>query len=621
MATRNDFLPISREDLAARGWEELDIILVTGDAYVDHPAYGMALIGRYLEHHGFKVGIIAQPDWRKVDDFTKLGKPRLFFGITAGNVDSMIANYTANKKIRRDDDYAPGGIAGQRPNRATIVYANRIREAYPAVPVVLGGIEASLRRLAHYDYWDDRVRRSLVVDAKADILVYGMGENAVLEIARRLQKNESLDNIPGTVVVRKNVDDLAGAVLLPSFETVAAHKGEFSQAFLKIYANMNPFSAAPLVQAHADRWVVQYPPSLPLSVAEMDALYALPYARDYHPVYAAQGGVPGIETVRWSLVSHRGCCGECSFCALYLHQGRIVQPRSIASLLQEARLLAADPHFGGTITDVGGPTANLYAAQCARWEKSGFCDQRKCLVPQKCDSLKIDYAETLKLYRELRKIPGVKHVFVGSGLRYDLLNNSAAAEYLEELCRHHVSGLLKIAPEHCCNEVLRLMGKPNFDAYEQFVARFKSAVEKTGKKSFIVNYLLVSHPGCSLREALNLALYLAKRHVKPEQIQDFIPTPMTYSACMYYTGKNPFTGKAVHVPRSERERRLQRALAQYNKSENKPLVLAALKELGAMHVAGKLFDGSGDYGARKEVKHGQDQTRPARHLQRRFRHR
>ena len=450
-------MPVSSPELKALELSELDIVIITGDAYVDHPSYGAAIIGRYLEHYGFKVGIIAQPDWRRADDFKKLGRPKLFFGLTSGNVDSMIANYTANKKPRSNDDYSPGGKAGMRPDRALIVYSNRVREAYPDVPIVLGGIEASLRRLSHYDYWDDKVRRSVLVDAKADVLVYGMGERQILEIAQRLarisnlksQISNDLVGIRGTAIIQKDISGLKDAIILPSFEEVSADKEKFSQAFLKIYANMNPVSVKVLVQKHVDRFVVQYPPAVPLNISEMDLIYNLPYARDWHPVYQAGGGVPGFETVRWSIVSHRGCCGECNFCALYLHQGRIVQRRSHASILSEARILAADPKFGGTITDIGGPTANMYAANCKLWQKNNFCSHRKCLTPQKCENLGLHYEDTLQLYRELRKIPKVKHVFVGSGLRFDLLIDDYAREYLEEICRYHVSGLLKVAPEHC----------------------------------------------------------------------------------------------------------------------------------------------------------------------------
>jgi len=634
------FLPVSPSELKALNISELDIVIITGDAYVDHPSYGVAVIGRYLEHYGFKVGIIAQPDWRSTDDFKKLGRPKLFFGITSGNVDSMIANYTANKKPRSNDDYSPGGKAGMRPDRALIVYSNRVREAYPDMPIVLGGIEASLRRLSHYDYWDDKVRRSVLVDAKADILVYGMGERQILEIAQRLRKDvetrhfasqgvdenrfketqgiaslqETLSGIRGTAVIHKEISSIKDVVALPSFEEVSADKEKFSQAFLKIYANMNPVSVKALVQKHADRFVVQYPPAVPLNISEMDLIYNLPYVRNWHPVYQAAGGVPGFETVRWSIVSHRGCCGECNFCALYLHQGRIVQRRSHASILSEARILAADPKFGGTITDIGGPTANMYAASCKLWQKNNFCSHRKCLTPQKCENLGLHYEDTLQLYRELRKIPKVRHVFVGSGLRFDLMVDDYAREYLEEICRYHVSGLIKVAPEHCSNEVLRLMNKPGFNVYEKFVELFKRTVAKIGKKSFIVNYFLVSHPGCTLREALNLALYLAKRKVKPEQIQDFIPTPMTVSSCMHYTGKNPFTGKPVYTAKTEKERKTQRALAQYNKPENKPLVMAALKELNSLHVQAKLFNDREYIPQRKEIKYGKNKGRSARHF-------
>lgn len=589
------FLPRTRAEMEARGWERCDVILVTGDAYVDHPAWGVALIARLLESRGLRVGVIAQPDWRTPDDFAALGEPRLFCGVTGGNVDSMVANYTANRRRRREDEYSPGDRAGLRPDRAVIVYANRVREALPGAPIVLGGLEASLRRLAHYDYWDDKVRRSVLLDARADILVYGMGERQIPEIADRLDRGgrgADLAGIPGTAIVGGR-DILPGdAVHLPACEKVAASKDLYGEAFRLSYAQMDPSRARPVVQAHGDRWVVQYPPQAPLSTAELDALYALPYARGWHPGYDGMGGVKALETVRFSITAARGCSGECSFCAIYFHQGRIVQSRSEESILAEARLLAARPEFKGTITDIGGPTANLYAATCKRWEKGGFCADRKCLTPSRCQSLKLGYDDCIRLYRKVQELPGVKHVFLGSGLRHDLLADDAAEPYLRQICAHQVSGLLKVAPEHCDDAVLGLMNKPPFRVYEEFVRRFRAAAAAVGKRIYIVNYWISSHPGADLGRALKLALYLAKRRIRPEQIQDFMPSPMTLATCMYHTGRDPFTGREVHVPRTERERRLQRALLQYDQPRNRKLLVEALRELGSEHVLPKFTKAS-----------------------------
>lgn len=590
-AQREKFLPISREDTERRGWIELDVILISADAYVDHPSYGAAIIGRLLESRGFKVGIIPQPDWRSKEDFMRLGRPRLFFGITSGNTDSMIANYTANKKPRKTDEYSPGTKTGLRPDRAVIVYANRVREAFKNVPIVLGGVEASLRRLSHYDYWNDCVRGSIIVDCRADILVYGMGESQIIEIAQRLSNGEltsSLDDIRGTTVIRKNVEHLRDCVLIPSFEDVAENKKQFCRAFAMMSEQMNPFTGKTILQKHKDRFVVHFPPALPLSQLELDRIYELPYAGNWHPVYTDLGGIKGFETVRFSLTSHRGCCGECSFCALGFHQGKIIQSRSIRSIINEAKLLAAKVDFKGTITDIGGPTANLYAAFCASWEKTGFCRNKKCLMPEKCDRLKLGYAKSIELYSRIRKIPGVKHVFIGSGFRYDLLVEKYAKEYLNEICSHHISGLLKVAPEHYSDDVLRVMNKPPIAVYEKFVRLFKTIARKLKKNIFIVNYFISAHPGSSLTETLELSLYLAKRKIHPEQIQDFIPSPMTLAACIYYTETDPFSGKKIYVPKTSRERKMQRALIQYNKPENRKLIIEALGELNAIHMLGKL---------------------------------
>lgn len=577
-----NFLPISRKDMNARGWDELDIILVTGDAYVDHPSYGAALIGRVLENAGFRVGIIAQPDWQNVDDFKALGRPRLFFGVTAGNLDSMIANYTANKKVRNIDDYSPGGRSHLRPDRASIIYANKLRQAYKGVPIVLGGMEASMRRLAHYDYWSDKVRRSLLLDAKCDILVYGMGEKQMLEIARRLKNNEdihSLDNIRGTVVARKDLSVVLDPVSIPSFEDVSKDKYKFNRAFKDIYAEADPVRGRAVVQKHADRFVIQYPPALPMTTEELDKIYLLPFMRDWHVSYDEAGGVPGFDTVRNSITSHRGCAGGCSFCSLYLHQGRCVQSRSVGSILEEIKMISEEERFKGTITDIGGPTANMYMAKCHAWKERGACRDKRCLVPEVCRHFKTGYEHSLELWKKLKIMPKVKHVFVGSGVRYDLLTGSYSDEYLHELCAHHVSGQLKAAPEHCADHVLDLMNKPRFNVYEKFTDRFEKVNRKLNKKQFLVNYFIVGHPGARLEDALQLALYLVKKHINPEQVQDFIPLPMTLSGAMYYTEQDPFTGKKLYVAKYPHERMMQRALLQYKNPQNRQYILKALKIL------------------------------------------
>ena len=586
-----DFLPISKDDLKKRGWSELDIIIVTGDAYVDHPSYGAAVIGRVLEDTGFKVGIIAQPDCNNLDDFKKLGKPKLFFGVTAGNLDSMIANYTANKKVRNIDDYSPGGKYGLRPERASIIYTNKLKEALKGVPIVLGGMEASMRRLAHYDYWSDKVRRSLLLDAKADILVYGMGEVQVLEIARRLKKGEKIseiNNIKGTVVIRKEISGLQDYLTIPSFEEVSNDKNMFNKAFKSAYVEADPIRGKTIVQKHTDRFIIQYPPALPLATEDMDRIYSLGFARDWHPDYDKDGGVPGFETVRNSIVSHRGCVGACSFCSLYLHQGRIVQSRSIESVVKEIKLLAEDRKFKGTITDIGGPTANMYMAECPSWKNVGACKDKKCLMPQKCKNLKLGYNYSLRLWKRLKEIPKVKHVFIGSGVRYDLLTDTYSDEYLNELLAYHVSGQLKVAPEHCVDSVLELMNKPKFNVYEKFMDRFENINKRLNKKQFLVNYFIVGHPGSRLEDAFQLAVYLAKRHIHPEQIQDFIPLPMTTSGAMYYTQRDPFTGRKLYVAKYSHERMMQRAIIQYKNPQNRQYIKKALKILHKEGMA-KIF--------------------------------
>jgi uncharacterized radical SAM protein YgiQ len=585
------FLPLSPHDMKRRGWAELDVLLITGDAYVDHPSYGVAVIGRLLESRGYRVGVVAQPDWRDIEDFTVLGKPRLFVGITSGNVDSMVANYTAAGKPRRRDSASPGDRGGLRPDRALIVYANRAREAFGRVPIVLGGLEASLRRLAHYDAWSDKVRRSILLDAKADILVYGMGETAVLEIAARLKREPAgaLEAIRGTVVVRGAGELPAGALLLPAYEEVSDDPGRFVEAFRKTYAQMNPVTAQTLAQPHAGRLVIQYPPAFPLSGAELDGLHELPYARDAHPVYAEEGGVRAVETVRFSMISHRGCCGECSFCSLFMHQGRVVTSRSPDSLVREAEGLADRPDFRGTITDIGGPTANLYRAGCPRWERGGFCAERGCLTPETCSQLRLGYSEGLEAYRRIRSLPGVKHVFIASGFRHDLLVQDAARPYLEEVLRHHVSGRMKVAPEHADDSVLAVMNKPPLAVYERFLYVLGEINRRLENRRYLVNYFISAHPGAGLKEALNLALFLNRHRIRPEQVQDYIPLPMTVSGCITHTGIHPKSGEKVYVVRSDKERKLQRALLQPQIPANRPLVSQALRLLGASHLLERFY--------------------------------
>ncbi|MFH0986062.1 MAG: YgiQ family radical SAM protein [Candidatus Omnitrophota bacterium] len=562
---RKKFLPISKQDLADRGWDACDIILVTGDAYVDHSAYGAAIIGRVLESAGFKVGILAQPDWKTSVDFLALGRPRLFFGITAGNLDSMVSNYTASKKPRRTDDYSPGGRSGLRPNRATIVYANKVKELFPGVSVVLGGAEASLRRLAHFDYWAEDVRRSILMDAKADMLVYGMGESQVLEIARRLRDGEdikTMKNIRGTAILRNSLEGFEDAVRLPSYEEVSTNKDKFNEAFKMAYFEMDPVRGRPVIQQHGARFVIQESPALPLTTKELDRCYDLPFAREWHPVYDKVGGVPGFETVRFSITGHRGCAGECNFCSLFAHQGRMIQSRSKESILNEVRIVAARREFKGTISDVGGPTANLYGATCEQWEGAGACKSRQCMMPVKCKELKLNYGKATELWKDILAVPKVKHLFIQSGLRYDLLVEKESDAYLEALCKDHVSGQLKVAPEHASDAALKMMNKPPLKVYERFVERFKTANRKAGKEQYLVNYFISAHPGCTDGDARELAAYLSAKHMRPEQVQDFMPLPMTLSTCMYYTGKHPMTGLPVAVAKTHRERQTQRERVQ-----------------------------------------------------------
>ena len=582
------FLPVTREEMHRRGWERLDFIIVSGDAYVDHPSSGVAIIGRYLEARGFKVGIIPQPDWRDPDAFKRLGRPKLAFLVTAGNVDSMVNHYTAARRRRKSDAYSPGGKAGRRPDRATIVYARKIREAYKKVPIILGGIEASLRRLAHYDYWEDRLRRSILLDAGADLLVYGMGERAILEIAEGLESGLSIKDLTyvrGTVYQSHSLDRLGEKIILPSYDELLASRELFARSFMIQYRNADPANGLPLVEPYRDGYVIQNPPAEPLTPFELDSIYLLPYTRTFHPIYEKEGGVPALTEVKFSLVSSRGCFGGCSFCALAFHQGRTVQARSIPGLLEEAAAMVREPDFKGYIHDVGGPTANFRKPACRRQKKRGPCPDRLCLFPRPCPSLEVDHSEYLELLRELRKLPGVKKVFIRSGIRYDYLLYDPKKEFFEELCRYHVSGQLKVAPEHVDPVVLEKMGKPGPEVFERFKREYRRINEKYGLRQYLVPYFISGHPGSNLQAAIRLAEYIRDMGVIPLQVQDFYPTPGTLSTCMYYTGLDPRTMEKVHVPRS-REKAMQRALLQYNHPRSYRLVYRALKEAGREDLIG-----------------------------------
>jgi uncharacterized radical SAM protein YgiQ len=587
---REVFLPVSRADMQARGWEQLDFLLVSGDAYVDHPSFGHAIIARVLEREGYRVGILAQPDFRSPEAFLALGRPRLGVLVSAGNLDSMLNAFTAAKKRRHTDSYSPGNRAGLRPERATIVYCNRVRQAMGDIPVVIGGIEASLRRVAHYDYWDDAVRRSILVDSGADLLVYGMGELQVAEIARQLAlgiRPEHIRDVAGTCWMAKEKDDVwVENVELPSFESVASSRTAFTEAFSLFYLEQDPVRGKTLLQAHGSRWVVQNPPTRPLSTPELDSIYDLPFARLAHPDYSSEGGVPAIQEVQFSLVSHRGCFGSCSFCAITSHQGRIIQSRSKESLLREAALLAKMPGFKGYIHDVGGPTANFRHPSCEGQLERGTCRGRECLGSRPCPNLDTDHSEYLDLLRAIRALPGVKKVFVRSGIRYDYLLAGEAEPFLTELCRHHVSGQLKVAPEHVSKRVTDLMGKSGVEAFLAFSDAYSRVNSKLGKEQYLVPYFMSSHPGSTLSEAVELAEFLRDTGMHPEQVQDFIPTPGTLSTCMYYTGINPLTGERVPVARSAYEKRLQRALLQYRDPKNADLVREALARSGREDLIG-----------------------------------
>lgn len=585
-----EFLPISKEDMNERGWSEVDFVYVCGDAYVDHPSFGASIITRILEAHGFRVGFIAQPDWKKEESIQVFGRPRLGFLVSAGNMDSMVNHYTVARKRRSTDAYTPGGLTGKRPDYATIVYCNLIRKVYKQVPIIIGGIEASLRRLAHYDYWSDTLKHSILVDSQANILSYGMGELSVVAIAEALDSGiavEDITFIEGTVYRAKNLDSVYDAEMLPSFDEIRRDKRKYAESFYTQYCNTDSVTAKRLVEPYNDHlYIVQNPPARPLNELEMDDIYALPYTRAYHPSYEAAGGVPALKEIKFSLTSNRGCYGGCSFCALTFHQGRVVQVRSHASIIQEAKEMLSDSDFKGYIHDVGGPTANFRHRACEKQEKFGVCTNKQCLYPKPCPNLKIDHRDYLELLRKLRNLPGVKKVFVRSGIRYDYLVADPDDLFFKELCEYHISGQLRVAPEHVSDAVLTRMGKPQKAVYERFLQRYQKINGMYGKKQFVVPYLMSSHPGSTLKEAVELAEYLRDLGYMPEQVQDFYPTPSTISTCMYYTGLDPRTMKKVYVPKNPHEKAMQRALIQYRNPANYDLVREALMQAGRQDLIG-----------------------------------
>ncbi len=575
-----DFLPICKEDMERRGWSQCDFVYIIGDAYVDHTSFGPAIISRVLESHGFKVGIISQPDWKDESSIQVLGEPRLGFLVSAGNMDTMVNHYTVAKKRRSQDAYTPGGVIGKRPDRATIVYCNLLRKVYKKTPIIIGGIEASLRRLAHYDYWADAVKRSILLDSGADLLSYGMGEHSIVEIAEALDSGIAVKDITfvaGTAYRVTSLENVYDATILPTFAEIKEDKKSFAKSFYIQYCNTDPFSGKRLVEQYGEHeFVVQNPPAAPLSQAEMDRVYSLPYMRTYHPSYEEAGGIPAIDELKFSLVSNRGCFGGCSFCALTFHQGRIIQTRSHESILEEARLMTWEPDFKGYINDVGGPTANFRSTSCEKQLTKGVCPNKQCLFPTPCKNLKINHEDYLALLRKLRELPKVKKVFIRSGIRFDYLIYDKDRTFLRELCEHHVSGQLKVAPEHVCDAVLKRMGKPNRAVYDTFLTEYKKMNAKLGKEQYVVPYLMSSHPGSTMKEAVELAEYLRDLGYMPEQVQDFYPTPSTISTCMYYTGLDPRTMEPVYVPKSPHEKAMQRALIQYRNPKNYELVQEAL---------------------------------------------
>lgn len=584
------FLPISKEDMEERGISQLDFVYVCGDAYVDHPSFGHAIISRILEQHGYTVGIISQPDWKDDTSISILGEPRLGFLVSAGNMDSMVNHYSVSKKRRDKDSFTPGGIMGKRPDYATVVYCNLIRHTYKKTPIIIGGIEASLRRMAHYDYWSNKVKRSILLDSGADIISYGMGERSIVEIADALASGidvKDITFIDGTVFKTKDETIIYDAIKLPDYDVIKEDKRIFAKSFYTQYCNTDPFVAKRLYEPYGDTtFVVQNPPQKPLTQEEMDNTYALPYMRTYHPIYEEAGGVPAIKEVKFSLISNRGCYGGCNFCALTFHQGRIIQTRSHESIIAEAKLITEDKDFKGYIHDVGGPTANFRQPACEKQLTKGACPTRQCLFPTPCKNLRVDHSDYIKLLRELRSLPKVKKVFIRSGIRFDYLIYDKDQTFLRELCEHHVSGQLKVAPEHISNEVLSKLGKPSVEVYNKFVKAYYDMNKKIGKEQYLVPYLMSSHPGSTLKEAIELAEYLRDLGYMPEQVQDFYPTPATISTCMYYTGLDPSTLEPVYVTTNPHEKAMQRALIQYRNPKNYDLVYEALMKADRKDLIG-----------------------------------
>ena len=587
---KQGFLPLCRQDMIDRGWDRVDFVYVSGDAYVDHPSFGHAIITRHLEAHGYKVGIIAQPDWKDSASVTEYGEPRLGFLVSAGNMDSMVNHYTVSKKRRKTDAYTPGGVMGRRPDHAAVVYSNLIRQTYKDTPVILGGIEASLRRMAHYDYWSDQLKRSILLDSGADLISYGMGERSILEIADALEAGiavKDLTFIPGTVFKTRSLDCVYEPEVLPDYEELCADRLAYARSFYTQYCNTDPFTGKCLAEPYGGHlYVVQNPPARPLGQEEMDEIYAYPYEKTYHPSYEKDGGVPAISEVKFSLVSNRGCFGGCNFCALTFHQGRIIQTRSHESLIKEAKDMTKDPQFKGYIHDVGGPTADFRQPSCEKQLEHGVCKNRQCLFPKPCRNLKADHKDYVSLLRKLREIPGIKKVFIRSGIRFDYVMADPDDTFFRELCAFHVSGQLKVAPEHVSDAVLARMGKPGNQVYQAFEKKYQKINRELGKDQYLVPYLMSSHPGSTLKEAVTLAEYLRDIGHMPEQVQDFYPTPSTISTCMYYTGVDPRDMKPVYVPKNPHEKAMQRALIQYRDPKNYDLVLEALHKAGRMDLVG-----------------------------------
>ena len=586
----HDYLPVCREDMDRRGWDACDFVYVSGDAYVDHPSFGPAIISRLLEARGYKVGIIAQPDWKDPESIQILGKPRLGFLVSAGNMDSMVNHYSVSKKRRQQDSYTPGGVMGKRPDYATVVYCNLIRSVYKDAAIIIGGIEASLRRLAHYDYWSNKLKRSILLDSQADLISYGMGEHSIVEIADALNSGIDIKDITfidGTVFKTRNLDIVYDYKMLPDYQELKDDKKVYAKSFFVQYSNTDPVLGKRLVEPYYGKeFVVQNPPAKPLTQEEMDEVYALPYMRNYHPCYEADGGIPAIREIKFSLISNRGCFGACSFCALTFHQGRIIQARSHESLVEEAKLLTEEPDFKGYIHDVGGPTANFRFPACEKQLTKGACPNRQCLFPEPCKNIRADHSDYISLLRKLRSIPKVKKVFIRSGIRFDYVLADKNRAFLRELCEYHVSGQLKVAPEHVADAVLKRMGKPQNSVYMQFVREYKEMNKKIGKEQYLVPYLMSSHPGSTLKEAVELAEYLRDLGYMPEQVQDFYPTPSTLSTCMYYTGLDPRTMEEVYTPHNPHEKAMQRALIQYRNPKNYDLVKEALIKAGRTDLIG-----------------------------------